>query len=91
MADSVSSVVSQNHRMTIAGLAVVERSTKENSAWSAANRNHRNYTITAINVAGNRKILQILRNSVRSAEIRLMIMTCNKTVGVVVEAEVEHE
>ena len=49
MADSVSSVVSQNHRMTKAGLAVVERSTKENSAWSAANRNHRNYTITAIN------------------------------------------
>ena len=75
MADSVSSVVSQNHRQTIAGLAVVERSTKENSAWSAANRNHRNYTIAAINVAGNRKILQILRNSVRSAEIRLQMTT----------------
>ena len=75
MADSVSSVVSQNHRMTKAGLAAVERSTKENSAWSVANRNHRNYTIAAINVAGNRKILQILRNSVRSAEIRLQMTT----------------
>ena len=32
MADSVSSVVSQNHRMTKAGLAVVERSTKEDPA-----------------------------------------------------------
>ena len=52
MADSVSSVVSQNHRMTIAGLAAVERSTKENSAWSVENRNRRNYTIAAINVAG---------------------------------------
>ncbi len=60
MADSVSSVVSQNHRMTKAGLAVVERSTKGNSAWSAANRNHRNYTIAVINVDGSRKILQIL-------------------------------
>jgi len=75
MADSVSSVVSQNHRMTIAGLAAVERSTKENSAWSVENRNRRNYTIAAINVAGNRKILQILRNSVRSAEIRLQMTT----------------
>ena len=40
---------------------------------------------------GSRKIRRILRSSVRSAEIRLMIMTCNKTVGFVVEAEVEHE
>ena len=69
MADSVSSVVSQNHRGTIAGLAVVERSTKENSAWSAANRNHRNYTIAAINVAGNQTIQKVHQSFVQNVEI----------------------
>ena len=50
----------------------MERSTKKilHGVWKT---NAEVHTTAAINVAGNRKILQILRNSVRSAEIRLQM------------------
>ena len=91
----VSSVQSADHQSLLQqtdGYAPAVQSTRANSVRNAEPRSRQeNRFISVTNADGSRKIRRILRSSVRSAEIRLMIMTCNKTVGFVVEAEVEHE
>ena len=50
-----------------------------NSVWSVENQNRQeNHYITVINVAGSLKIQRIHQDSVQSAEIHLMRMTCSK-------------
>ena len=91
----VSSVQSADHQSLLQqmdGYVPAVQSTRANSVRNAELRSRQeNRFISVTSADGSRKIRRILRSSVRSAEIRLMIMTCNKTVGFVVEAEVEHE
>lgn len=91
----VSSVQSADHQSLLQqtdGYAPAVQSTRANSVRNAEPRSRQeNRFISVTNADGSRKIRRILRSSVRSAEIRLTIMTCNKTVDFVVEAEVEHE
>ena len=91
----VSSVQSADHPSLLPqtdGYVPAVQSTRANSVRNAEPRSRQeNRFISVTSADGSRKIRRILRSSVRSAEIRLMIMTCNKTVGFVVEAEVEHE
>lgn len=91
----VSSVQSADHPSLLQqmdGYVPAAQSTRANSVRNAEPRSRQeNRFISVTSADGSRKIRRILRSSVRSAEIRLMIMTCNKTVGFVVEAEVEHE
>lgn len=91
----VSSVQSADHQSLLQqmdGYVPAAQSTRANSVRNAEPRSRQeNRFISVTSADGSRKIRRILRSSVRSAEIRLMIMTCNKTVGFVVEAEVEHE
>ena len=91
----VSSVQSADHPSLLQqtdGYVPAAQSTRVNSVRNAEPRSRQENRFTSVTSAdGNRKIRRTLRNSVRNVEIRLMIMTCNKTVGFVVEAEVEHE
>ena len=91
----VSSVQSADHQSLLQqmdGYVPAAQSTRANSVPNVEPRSRQENRFTSVTSAdGNRKIRRTLRNSVRNVEIRLMIMTCNKTVGFVVEAEVEHE
>ena len=91
----VSSVQSADHPSLLQqtdGYVPAAQSTRANSVPNVELRSRQENRFTSVTSAdGNRKIRRTLRNSVRNVEIRLMIMTCNKTVGFVVEAEVEHE
>ena len=99
----VSSVQSADHQSLLQqmdGYVPAAQSTRANSVRNAEPRSRQeNRFISVTSADGSRKIRKIHRSSVRSVVTHLMmeisktlmIMTCNKTVGFVVEAEVEHE
>ena len=71
--NSAQSAESRNQRKMVSGPVPAGLGTKENSVQSAESQSQQGFpNISAINVAGNRKIRRNRRSSVRNAEIHLI-------------------